>query len=318
MIISLLIASGYTIHQALHSGSRRVCGTRKRFPSALVGGLLALCIVGSLAAGTWVSKPNSCSGSKLRGRAVGGCELRPGKTDSPDVAGSDASSAGQAVRENLSTILRRGQSHLRQHGSYRTRFIRQERVDDELLEPEEIQATIQSQPLAVHLEWPASGQRAVYVAGANDGQILVRLGGAKRLLGVLRLDPHSPRVMKTSRHPITEMGLLNCIDQLLDGLGRTEQLSCREIVSDREAGFRSRIFRVEQIGQSGTTEIETTIIKIDESLGLPIQIDRYNSTALDDPAALVEHFEYRDIQFVDDLAGNAFQLAKTGQAAATK
>lgn len=77
------------------------------------------------------------------------------------------------------------------------------------------------QPMAVLMKFlgPASlkGRTVLYVDGKNDGLVLVRKGGRGMFKNVeLEIDPDSDAARRESKYPITEVGLDNIMDHLIN------------------------------------------------------------------------------------------------------
>ena len=94
---------------------------------------------------------------------------------------------------------------------YTATFLKQERVDGALQDVQTIQLKPRHKPFSVYMKWLEGGdegRQVLFVQGENDDQLQVRLGGIRSRLPVIHLEPASARAMQESRHPITEMGLL--------------------------------------------------------------------------------------------------------------
>lgn len=60
------------------------------------------------------------------------------------------------------------------------------------------------------------GREVLYVDGRRNGDMLVRNGGKRLPNLTLQLDPNSERVLKESRYPITDMGIKNMVQRLIE------------------------------------------------------------------------------------------------------
>ncbi len=83
-----------------------------------------------------------------------------------------------------------------------------------------IEAKVMRQPRAVAFRWlsaPGRIDRLIWMPSRYDGKLIVRptglLGG---LLKVVRLDPGSDRVRSTSRSDVTQFGLANTLQRLVE------------------------------------------------------------------------------------------------------
>jgi hypothetical protein len=95
-------------------------------------------------------------------------------------------------------------------------LVKQERVDGELGEPQHILLKVMSDPFSVYMSFlkPYAGREVVYVAGQNQGKMVVLDVGVKRMLGKMNLDPQGSLAMSGQKHPITDVGIRNLTAKL--------------------------------------------------------------------------------------------------------
>jgi hypothetical protein len=75
-----------------------------------------------------------------------------------------------------------------------------------------------SQPFSIYLanhRRGGKGREVIYVAGANNGNLLVHEAGLKAAIGTLQFKPDCKKVMETNRHPITDVGLVRLIESAM-------------------------------------------------------------------------------------------------------
>ena len=136
----------------------------------------------------------------------------------------------------------------------------------------------------------------------------------------MKLDPTGSLAMKESRYPVTEMGLLQLADLVL------QVPQARPVTRNR--GSAGRSFRIRSssttsatAGSSNTTaaDVETTTASRSptstgrcslpicvKNFGWPAEgVDVADATALDE-ATFIEYYGYTDIQFEDRLSDNDF------------
>jgi hypothetical protein len=130
---------------------------------------------------------------------------------------------------------------------YRLTMFKQERIGGKLQPQEEIKVAFRERPFGVYLEWvkgARKAERALYVAGENDGQTLVRPYGylARAVAGdVVAKDPTGPDAKKSGRYPITEFGLKNGTLRTLAGWKQARE---RHALHVQYAG----VYRVKELG----------------------------------------------------------------------
>src|SRR5438874_9229721 len=103
-------------------------------------------------------------------------------------------------------------------GSYTARFVRQEVVDGALRAREEAFLKFQ-RPRLIYLRWvagPPAGRQILFVPGRNDDRMLVREPGFFTGLATIVMAPDSARVLRESRHPVTDVGIGQLIELILD------------------------------------------------------------------------------------------------------
>jgi hypothetical protein len=95
-------------------------------------------------------------------------------------------------------------------------------LDGRLGPVEEVEVAFRDEPHSVFMKWRGEaagrGDRALYVEGANGGQMLARpKGRAARFLvgGVVARDPFGPDARAAGRYPLPEFGLLKATERTL-------------------------------------------------------------------------------------------------------
>ncbi len=96
---------------------------------------------------------------------------------------------------------------------YRTMFHKQERIAGRLHNPEEILVYFREKPFSVYFQWlkgMGQAERALYVAGENDGQMLARPYGfwRRKIAGdVVSRDPEGADARKAGRYSLKDFGI---------------------------------------------------------------------------------------------------------------
>lgn len=104
---------------------------------------------------------------------------------------------------------------------YSSIVVKRERLTDGKLSEEQWMFTkVRHKPFSVYMYFlkPKSlrGQEVVFVEGANQGKMWAHGTGIQAALGTLKLKPTSPIAMRDQHYPITEMGVKNLIQRLLE------------------------------------------------------------------------------------------------------
>jgi hypothetical protein len=100
---------------------------------------------------------------------------------------------------------------------YSCTFVKQERIDGELGEPQHIFMRIRHEPFSVYMSFlkPFQGREVLWVAGQNNNEMVVREAGLKRMLGKMNLDPQGAVAMRGQKYPITRVGIRNLTAELI-------------------------------------------------------------------------------------------------------
>ena len=103
---------------------------------------------------------------------------------------------------------------------YTALVTKQENVSGVVQEAQVMEVKVRHQPFSVYLKfrYPSklNGQEAIYVKGQNDGKLIGHGVGLEKKLGTQKLDPEGWISMRGNKYPITEMGILNLVDKLLE------------------------------------------------------------------------------------------------------
>ncbi len=114
-----------------------------------------------------------------------------------------------------------GVESIRRIEDYSCTLVKRERIDGELRDHEWMYVKIRHRPFSIYTRFlkpkELEGREAIYVEGRNDGKIQAHTTGRLwKLIGTVSLSPTSPIAMKGNRYPITEMGMLNLTERLIE------------------------------------------------------------------------------------------------------
>ena len=114
-----------------------------------------------------------------------------------------------------------GVESIRRIEDYSCTLVKRERIDGELRDYEWMYVKIRHRPFSIYTRFlkpkELEGREAIYVEGHNDGKIQAHTTGRLwKLIGTVSLSPTSPIAMKGNRYPITEMGMLNLTERLIE------------------------------------------------------------------------------------------------------
>ncbi len=234
---------------------------------------------------------------------------------------SESSAGGPSSRIGLLMhvlMLEKAEAVLSALPGYTATFGKQEVVADELSDEQVMEIKIRHEPFSVYMKWSTGhkGRQLLYVTGENKGRMLVKLGGWKRRLPALKLDPSGSMAMKESRYPITKAGLLELVRESLairrGDLAKPAGARCQLVENQKFDGRPCYAFVVEYADRSASQRYRKSVMLIDRELGVPVVVRNFgwpveaSSKKPTDDSTLVEFYTYRNIRFQSEVAGGDF------------
>lgn len=223
-------------------------------------------------------------------------------------------SSNEVRLQECSEKLRRGQAWLRTVPAYTATFRKQERLGDQLHDENTIELKLRHQPFSVSMHWLDEGRVVYYRDGHNENRMTVKMGGWKGRLGWINLDPHSRLALSEARYPVTQVGLVALIDELLRQWepfsDRADGVLCEWLEDERVGGRPCRVFRVNYAGPEVFAEYRQSTVWLDREHSVPLRVLNYDWERHDpaNPDGLVEHYVYENVDFDAKLVEADFQL----------
>ncbi len=218
--------------------------------------------------------------------------------------------------------LQQGRELLEKTPDYSAQFRRQERVNDELLDPEVMHLKVRHEPFSFYMKWTEGdrGRQLIFVKGQNDNKVLVQPGGvAGRLTGTIAMAADDARVMAVSRYPANCAGLLELTKKILMyheanlklASGLTTEMRDGESFDNRPCFLTSFVYDNPTVHP----DYCKSLILIDKELSVPVSVRNYTWVAGHTPAtadeeSLVEHYSFTDLQINSQLSDNDFSKQK--------
>jgi len=187
---------------------------------------------------------------------------------------------------------------------YTCTFVKRERHDGKVSDPEFVFAKFRNQPYSVYMRFvkPAAveGQEAIYVDGQNNNNLVGRGSGIKRIAGWVSFVPTSPVPMKDNHYPITEAGVRNLTKRLIEVAENDVKYGECEV----------KFYKNAKINGSSTTCVQVVHptprknflfhkarIYVDDELKVPVRYEAYDwpAKAGDDPQ-LIEEYTYLNMK----------------------
>lgn len=112
-----------------------------------------------------------------------------------------------------------GRPHVAAIADYTATVTKQENINGDLQEAQVMDIKIRHEPFSVYLKFrypkSAAGREAIYVQGVNDSKLIAHGVGMEKTFGTQFLDPEGFIAMRGNKYPITKMGVLNLVDELV-------------------------------------------------------------------------------------------------------
>jgi len=265
--------------------------------------------------------------------AVEASELVADATDVAEPVAVDTSDDGIRRRavagESLSNIetvrfctllLKDGLRFIEGYNTYTVTFHREERIEGDMKSQQSIDMKVQHGPhFAVYMKWLTGekGQQVLFSEEYDDGCMVVKFGGFRRLLPALRIDPTSSVAMAETRYPVTEAGMAGMIRQILThreaDIARNSGLSCVRLEDREFDGRNCYCFLMKYDSQDINKTYRKTIMMIDAERHLPVMVRNFTWSTDDsiaeaelDAETLIEDYSFTDLQVETDLVAQDF------------
>jgi len=183
-------------------------------------------------------------------------------------------------------------------------FIKRERINGVLGPMEFIRMKVRRRPFSIYMHWlqPHTGREVIYVRGRYGDKLLAHETGAKKIIaGTVKLDPRDPKLLKYSRHPITEAGIGNMIAKLIRHWeAQRRALDGKVVVLDNARVDTSVCWCVKcsHPRRSGRNAYYRIRVFFDKETSLPIRFEGYDwpQPGGDSNGLLIEEYTYRNLR----------------------
>lgn len=203
--------------------------------------------------------------------------------------------ARPAAGEEIGALLDRMEAAYANVESYTARFIREERVQGVLRPREEALLKFQ-RPGRIYLRWiggPPQGREILFVEGRDDGKVLVHEPGGWARLFTVVIAPDSSRVLKESRHAITDVGIGPLVALITGNARRALQRGELSVV-DRTTQGAGSVERGLELAfprePSAGYYAHRAVVSVDQGTGLPVEVRIFDAND-----RLLAFYAYRDL-----------------------
>lgn len=217
-------------------------------------------------------------------------------------------------------LIEKGLEFLEKTPDYTAQFVKQELVNGELLDEQEMEMKIRHSPFSIYLKWTTGevGREVLYVHGENEGRMTAHGGGWKARLPAVALDPHSSLAMAESRYPVMKAGLYELAKLMLsvhqDDLKHKKYSRCERLPEQMFDGRPCHAFLIEYKDSKVSEQYRKSISLIDKEWSIPVYTRNFgwlNGDAPNDPeqldaASLIEFYSYANVKFRPNLVAIDF------------
>ncbi|MBX7072370.1 MAG: DUF1571 domain-containing protein [Pirellulales bacterium] len=245
-------------------------------------------------------------------------QYRVAATPTPPNPAEINSAAPTAAEHPLMPALRwaqEGLPHIRAIQDYTCMLYKRERVDGVLGEYQTMSIKVRHQPFSVYMYFMGPpnmrGQEVLYVEGQNNNELQAHGVGLKNAIGTVSLSPTGRMAMKGNRYPITELGVENLVQRLLEVGER-----------DTRYGECDVQFLKAKINGRGCTCIQVTHpvprrnflfhlarIYVDDELNIPIRYESFDwPSRAGGPPELIEEYTYQNLKLNNNFTDLDFDI----------
>lgn len=202
---------------------------------------------------------------------------------------------------------------------YSATMVKRERINGKLADPEYMFIKVRNQPFSVYLYFLGPdrlrGQECLYVAGANNGNMLAHGVGIKRVAGTVPLLPTGALAMSGQRYPITEIGILNLTKRLVEVGEADKNYGECEVKMFKGAKINKRsslCIQVVHPTPRKNFKFNLARIFIDDEYNIPVRYEAYDWP--EKPGGqpqLLEEYTYTDLKINNGFTDNDFSENNT-------
>jgi outer membrane lipoprotein-sorting protein len=166
---------------------------------------------------------------------------------------------------------------------YTCTFVKTERIDGELIGPQQIAAKVRQKPSSVYFKFlkpdEVKGREVIFIAVENGGKFVAREGsGLKRLLGAVWLQPTSALAMAGQRYPVTGVGMRFLTNRLIEVAEQDRKYGEVEVKFYKDAKVNGRNCLVIEVMHPTPRRVflfHKARVYIDDELQVPIHYEAY-------------------------------------------
>ena len=203
---------------------------------------------------------------------------------------------------------------------------KQENIGGEVQEAQVMEIKVRHEPFSVYIKfrYPAklNGQQAIFVRGQNDDKLIAHGVGLQKAFGTQKLDPTGMIAMQGNKYPITEMGILNLVDKLLEvGYRDTKYGECEVTYTEgvkiggKDSTRECTMIQVKHPEPRTHFMFYVARVFVDRELNLPIRYESYDwARRKEESPKLIEAYTYLNLALNVGLTDTDFDPANPAYA----
>jgi hypothetical protein len=195
--------------------------------------------------------------------------------------------AKDANEHPLMPVLRwaySGMGNVEKLQDYSATVAKRERIDGKVGELDYMFVKLRHNPFSVYLYFlgPVSpkGQEVIFIRGQNDGNMWAHTVGIRgSLVGTVKLKPDGVIAMKGQRYPLTELGILNLTNRLVEVGEQDIKYGECDVKFYKGAKINNRICTCIEVVHPNPRRnflFHMAHIFVDDELNMPIRYDSYD------------------------------------------
>jgi len=189
---------------------------------------------------------------------------------------------------------------------YEVMLIKRELIRGKMMPTQYLACKIREQPFSVYIRFlspsDVAGREVIYVEGQNNNQMHAHATGmAKRVFGTVTLAPTSNIAMRTSRYPLTHIGVSSMVERLLEVAEKDLQHGECEVKHHDNVQLGSHnclVLEVIHPVNRPHFAFHKVRLYIDKELNIPIRLESYGFPSTPGgKEPLIEEYTYTKFNF---------------------
>ena len=198
---------------------------------------------------------------------------------------------------------------------YRCKFVKAERIGSKVSKYSHMEMRVRHEPFSVFLKFvdpdEHAGRQAIFVRGKNNDKLVVKERFLPKFAAV-KIDPAGRLATEGQRYPITEAGIKNLTERLLEVARHDRRQAETEVkyyYNAKVGGRECNVIEVIHPKQRDTFLFHKAQVFVDRELNVPLRYAAYGWPP--EPGAeapLEEEYTYLDFKIDNDLTDADFEL----------